>query len=71
MFGKDDEDRPSVLEQIKGSLGNDDSGQTRVQGEPCMGCNATEGSMVHDREAGWTLCRDCFNDPEVLSEYAD
>lgn len=68
MSKNPDEDRPSVLDQIKDQL-TEESGTARSDND-CDECGESEGSVVHVRD--WEgnadekfLCRACFNDPEV------
>lgn len=50
---------------------HDPSRRTRDPDGTCDHCGQEEGSMIKDREAGWTLCRTHYNDPEVLEQYDD
>lgn len=47
------------------------SQRTRDLDGTCDECGKEEGSMLTDREAGWTLCREHANDPEVLADHAE
>jgi hypothetical protein len=73
VYDRDDPDEgDSVLDSIKGRLGVDsEGGRTRDPDGSCDNCGFSEGSVVHDRDEGWTLCRECMNDPDILNEYVD
>lgn len=60
------EDGASMKEQLQAYVGTSDT--TRTDGS-CDECGTDRGSMIHSREEDYTLCRDCWNDAEVLEKY--
>ena len=73
MFGGGggSDDRPSVLDQISGALGNDDP--KRLKDRECDVCGPVDGSVVRaDTHPDYQyLCRTCANEPSNWPEPDD
>jgi formylmethanofuran dehydrogenase subunit E len=69
MFDRDDGDA-TALDRLKQRMGGSESKTKRTLDGECDNCGESEGSVIESKEDGWTLCRPCWNDPEVLEEYA-
>jgi len=63
------EDSMGIADQLREMVGS--SKTSRSQDDECDHCGASEGSVITSKEDNWSLCRECYNDPEVLSEYVD
>lgn len=64
-----DDDSPSLSEQLRDAVGM--SKVKRSQDDECDDCGTSEGSVITSKEEGFSLCRSCFNDPDVLEDYVD
>lgn len=64
-----DEEGGNFLDQIFDMAGAAQSKVSRSTDDDCDHCGTSEGSTVHFRESDCHLCRECYNDPEVIGEY--